>query len=169
VTHDNDMRTPGSVDIPAHLRHWPGLFVRTNGRIVEASAADQAVARGYPQWPDKGPLKEGRRITVMARKTAYARGEEIHVIHVYEVSVPGQHVYVMGPKPIYGEYLDGKLSTCELPPEEDPFAPMNYNGRVSVSPAVDYNYDITRYNVSDPGRHQLYWQIGGLRSNTLEF
>jgi hypothetical protein len=168
VTDDSDARTPDADDIPAHLQRWPGLFVRENGRIVEASAADQAVARGYPQWPDKGPLKEGRRITVMARKTAYASDEEIHVIHVYEVSVPDQQMYVMGPKPVYGEYLDGKLSTREPPPAEDPFAPTNYNGRVLVSPAVDYNYDITRYKL-DPGRHQLYWSAGGLRSNTLEF
>lgn len=155
--------------MPAHLRHWPGLFVRQNGRIVQAPAEDQAVARGYARWPDKGPLMEGKRITVMARRTSYGVKEEIRVIHVYEVIVPGQQVYVMGPKPIYGEYLDGKLATPELPPEEDPFAPRNYNGRVVPSPAVDYNYEITCYGVSAPGRHRLWWHQGSLRSNTLEF
>lgn len=155
-------------EIPAHLRHWPGLFVRENGKIVEASTEDQAVARNYPQWTDKGPLTAGRRITVMARKSGYAANEEIRVIHVYEVVVPGLPVHVMGPKPVYGEYLDGTLATAELPPDEDPFAPREYDGRVVTSPAVDYNYDITRYRLA-PGHHRLWWQMGGLRSNTLEF
>ncbi len=154
-------------DIPAHLRHWPGLFVRENGKIVPAPAEDQAVARSYPRWPDKGPLTAGRRLTVMARKSAYGANEEVRVIHVYEVVVPGLPVHVMGPKPVYGEYLDGKPATAELPPDEDPFAPREYDGRVATSPAADYNYDITRYRLA-PGRHRLWWQIGGLRSNTLE-
>jgi hypothetical protein len=33
---------------------------------------------------------------------------------------------------------------------------------------VDYNYEITRYRFSEPGRHTIYWQIGELRSTTLE-
>jgi len=156
-------------DIPEHLRHWPGLFVRSGDQIVEAPPEDQALAQTYPRWSDKGPLIAGRRITCLTPKTTYGLNEGIHVIHVYEVVVPGHLVYVMGPKPVYGEYLDGRLVTLEPPQGEDPFVPANYDGRALPSPAVDYNYDVTIYSFSAPGRHQIDWRIGGLRSNTLEF
>jgi len=156
-------------DIPEHLRHWPGLFVRSGDHIVEAPAEDQAVAQTYPRWRDKGPLIAGRRITCLVRKTTYCVNEAIHIVHVYEVLVPGQLVYVMGPKPVYGEYLDERLVTLEPPSGEDPFVPQNYDGRALPSPAVDYNYDVTIYSFSVPGRHQTYWRVGELRSNTLEF
>jgi hypothetical protein len=45
--------------------------------------------------------------------------------------------------------------------------PKNYDGRALPSPAVDYNYEITQYRFAEPGLHQIYWQIGNLRSNTL--
>ncbi len=156
-------------DIPEHLRQWPGLFVRQGSRIVEAAPEDRAVARDYPLWPDKGPLEDGRRITLLMRDAAYGVDEEIHVIHVYEVAVPGQQVSVMGPKPVYGEYVDEQLVTPALPEGENPFAPPNYNGRALPSPAVDYNYELTIYSFSEPGRHQIDWRVGGLRSNTLRF
>lgn len=168
MAKDDDAQKLGS-DLPEHLRHWPGLFVRQGERIVEASAEDQAVAQRYPLWRDKGPLNAGRRITLLAGKTTYSPNEELHVIHVYEVVVPGQQVYVMGPKPVYNEYLDDIRVTPEPAAGEDPFAPADYNGRALTSPAVDYNYEITVYSFSVPGRHQIDWRLGGLRSNTLEF
>jgi hypothetical protein len=68
----------------------------------------------------------------------------------------------MGPKAIYGEYVDGQLVTPAQPP------PEIYDGLVVDSPDVDYNYDITSYRFSRPGHHQIYWQLGDLRSNTLD-
>ncbi len=169
MTDEHDAREPDGDDIPEHLRHWPGLFVREGERIVEAPGGDQAVARAYPRWPDKGALKEGRRITLLTGKTTFDVNEEIHVIHVHEVVLPGRLVYVMGPKPVYGEYVDGELVTPDPPPmSEDPFKPGVYDGRALPSPAVDYNYEITRYSFSEPGQHRIEWRIGGLRSNTLE-
>lgn len=130
---------------------------------------DQAVARSYPHWPDKGPVLDGQRITLLVRDRTYAVDEEIRVIHVHEVLTPGQLVYVMGPKPVYDEYVDDRLVTPASPPGEDPFVPSLYNGRAIPSPAVDYNFEITTYRFSVPGRHQIEWRAGGLRSNTLAF
>jgi hypothetical protein len=168
MSDDNEEQKPDREDVPEHLSHWPGLFVREGERIVEATGEDQSVARSYPHWPDKGRLTEGRRVTVMTRKTDYGVNEEVRVIHVYEVIEPGHLVYVMGPKPVYGEYIDGQLATPAPPPGEDPFVPSDYDGRALPSPAVDYNYDITRYRFAEPGRHQICWQIGDLRSNALK-
>ena len=106
---------------------------------------------------------------MLMRNTTYNVNEEIHVIHVYEVVVPGQLVYVMGPKPVYGEYVDEQLVTPEPTPGDDPFVPSFYDGRAVPSPAVDYNYEVTVYSFSEPRRHRIDWRAGPLRSNTLKF
>jgi hypothetical protein len=37
------------------------------------------------------------------------------------------------------------------------------------SPAVDHNYEVTHYRFAGVGSHQIYWQLGGVHSNTLQF
>jgi hypothetical protein len=167
MSEDNEEQKSNREDVPEHLRHWPSLLLRDGSQIIEAPPEDQSVVRSYPDWTDKGALLEGRRITVMTRKVNYRPDEEVRVIHVYEVVTPHQLVYVMGPKPVYSEFVDGQQATPALPPGEDPFVPKNYDGRALPSPAVDYNYEITQYRFAEPGLHQIYWQIGNLRSNTL--
>lgn len=154
-------------DLPEHLRRWPGLYVRDGDRIVEAPAEDRAVARGYPAWPDKGPVVNGIRLTIMSSKLDYRVGEEIRVIHVLEATEPGLEVYVMGPKPVYGERIDGQPATPPPPYPEDPLAQPIYDGPVLTSPAVDYNYEVTSHVIGEPGTHAISWQPGMLRSNTL--
>lgn len=156
-------------DIPQHLEHWPGLFVREGERIVEAPAEDQAVAQSYPGWPDKGSILDGKRLTILTKKTTYQVDEEIRVIHIFEAVEPGHQVYIMGPKTIYGEYLDEQSVTLTPPEGEDPLIPQFYNGRVVPSPAVDFNYEITSYSFSAPGKHKIYWKLNSLQSNTLVF
>jgi hypothetical protein len=147
---------------------WPGLYVRQGDRIVEAPAEDQAVAKGYPDWPDKGVIWRGLRITIMTKKQTYEVEEEVRVLHVFEATEPGKEAYVMGPKPVYGEYVDGKLVTAPPPDVNTPWVPTLYDGPVLPGPAVDYNYDITTYTFNETGAHQIYWQLGPLRSNVLE-
>ena len=74
----------------------------------------ESIAEAYAGWPDKGPLVDGRRLTVLAESTTLRVGDTLRVAHVYEVSRPGAGLYVMGPKPIYGEELDGQV-LGELP------------------------------------------------------
>ncbi|MGV8803580.1 MAG: hypothetical protein ACWA6Y_01290 [Polaromonas sp.] len=151
--------------IPAHLQHWPGLFEWRDGALMQASAADVAVARSYPSYADKGGLVNGRRLTVMSRSRLYRIAEEVRVIHVVEAVEPGQELYIMGPKPVYGEYLDDALVTQQ--PPQDVWAPDTYNGPTLPSPAVDYNYEITAYRFDRAGRHTIEWCIGNLHSNRL--
>jgi hypothetical protein len=158
------------MELPEYLTRWPGLSVREGDRLVPASEEDVEVARAYPQWPDKGPLHDGVRLTLLTRKTGGVVGETFRVLHVVEVTTPGREVYVMGPKPIVGEYVDGTLATAPVPEEGDPLAPADeYDGRVQPGPAVDYNYDITTYSFDTPGTHRVQWQMGPFRSNTLTF
>jgi len=156
-----------ATDIPSYLSRWPGLYVRDGNQIVAAPEEDISVARNYPIWRDKGQITDGKRLTILTKKTAYQVNEEVRIIHVVEVTEPGHTVYVMGPKPIYGEYMDGQLVTERLPAMEDPLAPSTYHGAVLPSPAVDYNYDITSYSFSKPGTHSFQWRLGPLESNVL--
>lgn len=152
----------------AHLKDFPGVYVRTGDEIKPAPEADQKVARGYPAWSDKGPLTDGRRITIMTGKTTAAVNEPIRVVHVVETVKRDDELYVMGPKQVYGEHLDGKLVTAALPADQDPLIPPGiYDGMVVASPAVDYNYEITTYRIASPGVHQIQWKLGALESNIL--
>jgi hypothetical protein len=158
-----------AADLPDYLKHWPGLYVRRGDRIVEAPEEDAAVARMYPAWPDKGPVTGGKRLTILMRTARYRVGEDVHVIHVVEVAEEGHEVFVMGPKDVYGEYLDGELVTRPVPDWEDPLIPPFYDGAVEPSPAVDYNYEITSYRFAEPGVHEIVWVLGALRSNKITF
>lgn len=167
MDENNKPETDDIDEVPQHLKHWPGLYVREGERIVEAPAEDQAVAQSYPTWPDKGLLLKGERLTILTRRNTYQVNERVRVIHVHEVVDPGQQVYVMGPKPVYGEYVDGQLATLAPPPGENPLSSPIYNGRVLRSPAVDYNFEITTYNFTKPGTHQLQWRLEPLQSNVI--
>jgi len=166
TNHPNDMMNPPN-DMPDYLTQWPGLYVRQGDQIIEAPAQDRAVAQRYPTAHEKGALVDGTRLTLLTEKQTYHINESIRVIHVVEVTKPGHYVYVMGPKPIYGEYLDDQLATKPPPLDEDPLAPSMYSGRVLPSPALDYNYDITVYTFVEPGSHRLQWKMGALQSNVL--
>lgn len=148
--------------IAEYLRHWPGLYMRQGDKIVEALPEDVVVAKTYPTAKVKGRAVGGIRLTILTKKTCYRVNEEVRVIHVMEVIEPGHKMFVMGPKQVYGEYVDGKLVTPEAHPQQV------YDGLVLDSPNVDYNYDITTYSFDTPGRHEIYWQVGEVRSNKLE-
>lgn len=147
----------------------PQLFIRDGGRIVAAPSADIAVAERYLEWPDKGPLRNGRRVTVMAAKTTYAIGEEVRIIHVLEVTEPGLPLYVMGPKQVLEEYVDGQLATDAVADGIDPLFPGVYDGAVIPGPGLDFNWEITEYRFTAPGRHGLMWRPDPLESNVLFF
>ncbi len=152
---------PAPAAVPDYLSRLAdrgSLFVRKGNDITDAPAADIAVLRAYPSFAGKGPLTgaAGERLTILSAKTAYAPGEEIRVIHVHEATLPGASLCVMGPKEVFGEYLDGKLASRAAKVQ-----PGAYDGAVLASPDVDTNYDITTYRLP-AGRHTLQW-----RSDTL--
>jgi len=153
---------------PEHLRYFPGLYIREDDRIIDASEEDIAVAEGYPLWEDRGEVLDGRRITILTDHTTVNVGEEVRVVHVVEAPESGWTVYIMGPKIVFGEFINGELLTGSEPGWEDPFIPEIYDGAVLESPAVDYNYDITSYSFDDPGIHEIQWILGEWESNILE-
>jgi hypothetical protein len=108
----------------------------------------------------------GYRLTLLTAKTAYAAGEPVRVFHVCESVAPDRPLYVMGPKHVCGEYVDGRLAT-EPPPEANPLAPRSYDGRVVDGPGVDANYDVTEYRFDTPGRHTIEWRLGAHVSNLV--
>lgn len=152
--------------LPEYLKRWGGLFVREGDRIVDAPAPDIAVARDYPHFSDKGPVLGGRRITVLTQTLSHMAGEEVRVIHVVEYTEPGHQAYVVGPKTVFGEYVNDELMTDPVP-EGDPLVPLTYNGLTLASPAVDYNFEITSYIFQVPGIYRIQWRLGVLHSNEL--
>ena len=131
------------------------LYERKDGKVVRASAEDVALAQTYRSFSEKGPLKDGQRITILAAKNLYKVGEEIRVLHILEATTPGIKVWVMGPKIIYGEFIDGDLVSGRGP------SPTTYDGLVRESPVTDFNYDITKYTFQQPGKHTIQWKGGG--------
>lgn len=92
----------------------------------------------------------------------------MRVVHVHEATRPGIELYVMGPKAIYGEYVDGVLAS----PAAAGHAP-GYNGLVLPSPGIDQNYEVSVYRLG-PGKHTIQWRFATLsrpevfRSNVLK-
>ncbi len=130
------------------------------------TGADSQLVDHYDEWPDKGEVKDGRRLTIMTARGRYAVGEEVRVLHVVEATEPGVELYLMGPKEVFGEVVDGHVAH-PLPEGVDPFAPLEYDGRVSTGPGIDSNYDVTTYTFDTPGEHQIVWQVAGWTSNVL--
>jgi hypothetical protein len=145
----------------------PGLFIREGGRILPALPEDNEVAREYPAYADKGEVRQGYRITILTRRLAVRKDDPIRIIHVCEAVAPGTLLYVMGPKAIYDEYVNGMLATAALPADEDPLAPASYDGRIISGPAIDCNYEITQYRFREPGTYLVQWRPGKFSSNTL--
>jgi hypothetical protein len=145
----------------------PNLYIRQSGRVIPAPEADQVVARGYADWQDKGTWVDGRRLTLMTRATTASVGEPVRVIHVFETVNSGDRAYIMGPKPVEGEWLDGRLVTPAPSDTDQPWIPLEYDGATLPAPAVDFNYDITVYTFAESGKHTLQWRLGALSSNVL--
>jgi hypothetical protein len=149
--------------VPDYLKSPPQLSARAaGGAIVPAPPGDNAVAATYATSAARGPLIQGARITILTERTKYKAGEEVRVIHVLEAPDPGVDLYVMGPKSIHGEYVDGVERT---PP---PPGVTTYDGRVVPSPGVDFNYEVTTYTFTAPGPHFIQWRGAGRESNVIE-
>jgi hypothetical protein len=166
--------TSASPDASPAALPFPGYLIRlmesgevqtrdAQGVILPPRPEDNAVLRGYPRWSDKGPLEgpAGERLTILTEKRYYRAREEIRVIHVHEATRPGTSLYVMGPKAIYGEYLDGVLASRAAAAP-----PMPYDGAVVESPWEDHNYEVSTYRLT-PGDHVIEWRYATLSGPTV--
>ena len=132
------------------------LYERKGDKIVDAPLEDFQLAKTYHAFKEKGALVKNQRITILTKKIRYKVGEPVRVLHVLESVKAGIEVFVMGPKTIYGEYVDGKLVTAKGPGME------GYDGMVvSERPIADFNYEITTYTFKEPGEHTIQWKGGG--------
>jgi hypothetical protein len=136
---------------------------------VESGQIESALMESYQEWSDKGQVIDGRRITILTGNLSYQVNEEVRIAHVMEATLPGHEVYVMGPKEVFGEYINGVLQGEALPDDQsDPFSPLEYDGRVLDSPATDFNYDVSVYSFVAPGAYEICWKPGKWISNTLK-
>ncbi len=150
-------------DYLARMERHGELGARDADAILSAPPGDIAVLRSYPRRKEKGALTgaAGERLTILTAKTVYAAGEEVRVIHVHEATKAGVKLYVMGPKAIFGEYIDGKLaSKAEAAP------PGLYDGAVKDSPYADDNYEVSVHRLG-AGTHRLQWRFATLSGPTV--
>jgi len=127
-----------------HPVRIPEIYERRGGDIALAPDADQAVAQRYRSSPH-GEVHGALRMTILAARQSYHVGEAVRVLHAVEAVDPSAEAWVMGPKPVFGEY----------------------DGAVVRGPAIDFNFDITSYTFDRPGRHTIEWRLGEVRSNTI--
>ena len=170
--------TPGGADsalwdrsLPAErVVPWGGYRVldAASGRFVDAPAADQAIIRDYPFWVDKGPLVGATRLTLTTARTALLVGEAVRVAHIVEECGSGRMLYIVGPKAVSDEFIDGVLVTPASQRQgEYPWLPASYDGELAASPGIDDNFAITEYSFAQPGVHRIDWRPGRFRSNVL--
>ena len=136
-------------------------------RVVARSEPSGAEAALYADAAEKGPPAGGYRLTLLTPTPSVRVNEVVRVVHVCESVAEEAELYVMGPKPILGEYVDGVPATGSPAPGDDPFAPASYDGRVLPGPGVDTNYEVTEYAFLSPGEHTIQWRLGANVSNTL--
>jgi hypothetical protein len=153
---------------PPHLAHFPGLIMRVGDEVRDAPEADQVVARSYPNWPEKGTIVRARRLTILTARKHVHPDQEVRIIHVAEAVNRSAELYTMGPKPVLGEYVDGKLATAPATGAGDPLQPLGlYDGAVVPGPVVDYGYDVSAYRFGAIGLHRIVWRLGDFVSNEL--
>lgn len=152
-------------ELPDLTGHAEPLVLREGERISPASPDDQAVVQRYPEFTDKGPVIDGYRLTVLFRLTTSPSGEMVRVFHVCESMSADRPLYVMGPKPVLGEYIDDQLASDPSPSGGNPLSPSSYNGRVVPGPGIDTNYGVTEYRFDQPGRHSIQWRMPPYLSN----
>ena len=156
----NDHDPPGS--------SVPVIFARVGDTVREAPEADQAVARSYPSWRDKGPIVGGRRLTILTEQLRVRLKQEVRVVHVAEALVPHAVLYTMGPKAVLGEYVDAQLATEPGPDGNDPLRPPGlYDGPIVPGPVIDYGYEVSVYSFESAGQHRIVWRLGPLASNEI--
>jgi hypothetical protein len=155
---------PAAHTIPP-LAHIPEIYERRGNDIALAPDEDQALAQRYNSSPH-GEIHNALRMTILTARTSYRVGEAVRVLHAVEAVDASVEAWVMGPKPVFGEHVDG---VDRGPPPEVPGYPWVgiYDGRVVRGPAGDFNFNITSYTFDTPGRHTIEWRLGELRSNTI--
>ena len=156
-------------EIPEHLKVWRGLSVLKEDRFVDAPEEDINLAKSYPLYKEKGEWIDDTRLTIITSKTSYKIDEEIRVVHVVESIKSDYELYIMGPKIISGESVNGNLTTPAVSEDiGDPLIPMIYDGATVKCPAVDYNYEVTSYTFGKSGKYVIQWKLGGLTSNKIK-
>ena len=155
--------------LPSHMStsSLPEIFMVENGVQILAPPEVHAMRDSFATYPTRGRAREGCRLTIMAPKQTYERGEAVIVAHFVESVTSEKNLYLMGPKPVTGEYVDGHLATAPSSQEPEPWVPSNYDGRVLKGPGIDAHFEATVYRFQDIGLHTIAWNPGKFKSNTL--
>lgn len=148
-----------------HYRYYE--YSELKGKtFIDIDSAGARTIRSYHTFPDKGPMRGKRRITLIPEFTHAKVGDTIRIFHIYEDTHPDGELMTMGPKPVRGVWIDG---ICNALPDKRLTYPglMVYDGIVRRGPDWDYNFNLTRVTFTTPGLHQVIWKVWGLKSNLV--
>ncbi len=170
LKHNTKQLYDSTISVPPYLQDfWGGYQVldQITGRFVNVSEEIQNWLKAYPFWMDKGPIKNQRRLTITCQKTIFKINEAIRIAHYIEELDSGQIIYGMGPKQITNEFVNDSLCTPSSLDSNTPWLGLTYDGEVTDSPGLDYNFEITTYRFSKEGTYTIYWKPGDYCSNGL--
>ncbi len=146
-----------------------GASFRKVAPLLSLRPEDEQLLATYDSFDDRGVPANGYRITLLTATPSIAVNEVVGIVHVCESVSDDAPLYVMGPKPVWGEYVDGVLATDPSPTPSNPFELASYDGRVLPGPGIDGNYEVTQYQFSEPGVHTVQWRLEPTVSNMLRF
>lgn len=151
---------------PKYLLDWQGLSDRDTGmNIINAAPEDSLISKSYPYWIDKGPAKDGFRLTILTRTLRHHIGDTVHIVHVME-QMRHDDIGLMGPVVITCEYINDKLATdSSLTGTYKPWSEyegkgFGYDGLVTQGPYVMAHCCTTKYVLRQPGTYRVQWKMG---------
>jgi hypothetical protein len=153
---------PAQSSADTHAGKAPASTALPNMTVTQSE-----IANLYAAWEDKGAFHEDQRLTLLTEHLDVRIGEPVTVWHVFETTAPNAELYIMGPKPVPGEYVDERLATAS-PPEGSAYPwQVLYDGAVLPSPGIDTHWEPSTYTFDKPGTHSIQWKVNGLESNTV--
>lgn len=130
--------------------------------------ADKELARSlYEDLAHKSEENAERILAILTAQKVVAVDEPVRVFHLIEFMKKGAEIFIMGPKDIYGEFVNGHLASPKVPEGQMYPWMMLYDGPVLEGPGLDENFKVSVYRFSQPGRYEINWQFEEQRSNTL--
>lgn len=149
-----------------YFKNFRGLSDRVGNQIHEAGLNDIQTLMSYSKDSPKGMFLNGRCIAILSEKTTYTVDEEVRIIHVFETINKEEELLINGPKQVYGEFVNEKLSTKLSSVDDYPWLPF-YDGKAIKGPGIDYNFEITKYQFKKLGTYNILWKVGNLESNAI--
>jgi hypothetical protein len=157
------------------LLAWSELSVAHPPADETPLSFTDSLIEAYKRWPDKGPVSNKRRATIMVVNDTIGVNDTLVVYHVYEELKKNRYYSTMDGKSVCSEYVDDLLKGCPGDSSYTAFwfcdcgydSAIVINQRETNGPGIMANFENTKYVFKSPGLHTILWTPGENVSNTL--